>query len=132
MVNRALELDSGNSNVYLCKAILIKAQCQLSGSPKQQFAGMEDMKHYLERALEMDPKNATAAQLLGTWHFEVAQIGWVQRKLFSVMWEVPEGSYQEALQYVSMALETQPSIRNLLLVAKIYNGWVAYSLDYVK
>ena len=124
MIDRALDLDGSISNVYLCKAVLIKAQCQLSGTPSEQIAGMGEMRSLLETAMELDLENGAAAQLLAMWHFEVSQIGWIQRTVFAWWGKVPEGSLQKALHYAWMAQEVQSSTRNLLVLAKIYNGWV--------
>ncbi|XP_068437390.1 regulator of microtubule dynamics protein 1 [Clinocottus analis] len=83
------------------------------------------IREHLERAVELNPKDATSFHILGHWCFAFAELPWYQRKVAAVIFSSPpESTYEEALKFFLKAEEVDPNFysKNLLMVAKTYMG----------
>ncbi|XP_026219452.1 regulator of microtubule dynamics protein 1 [Anabas testudineus] len=78
---------------------------------------------HLERAIELNPKDATSLHILGYWCFAFAELPWYQRKVAAVIFSSPPVStYEEALEFFLKAEEVDPNFysKNLLMLGKTY------------
>ncbi|XP_069554127.1 regulator of microtubule dynamics protein 1 [Brachyistius frenatus] len=83
------------------------------------------IREHLERAIELNPKDATSLHILGFWCFAFAELPWYQRKVAAVIFSSPPMStYEEALQFFLKAEEVDPNFysKNLLMLGKTYMG----------
>ncbi|KAF7659327.1 hypothetical protein LDENG_00299020 [Lucifuga dentata] len=81
------------------------------------------IRKHLERAVELNPKDATSIHILGLWCFSFAELPWYQRKLAAVIFASPPAStYEEALAFFLKAEEVDPNFysKNLLMLGKTY------------
>lgn len=81
------------------------------------------IKDHLERAIELNPKDATSIHILGYWCFAFAELPWYQRKVAAVIFaSPPTATYEEALAYFLKAEEVDPNFysKNLLMLGKTY------------
>ncbi|XP_057680102.1 regulator of microtubule dynamics protein 1 isoform X1 [Corythoichthys intestinalis] len=81
------------------------------------------IREHLERALELNPKDATTLHILGYWCFTFSELPWYQRKVAAVVFASPPTStYEEALQFFLQAEQVDPNFysKNLLMVGKTY------------
>ena len=77
----------------------------------------------LQRAIELNPMDATTMYMLGTWCYQVSDLAWYQRKIAAVIFgEPPTSSFEEALKYFENAEEVDPNFYsyNLLMLGKTY------------
>nr|XP_040023647.1 regulator of microtubule dynamics protein 1 [Gasterosteus aculeatus aculeatus] len=83
------------------------------------------IREHLERAIELNPKDATSLFILGYWCFSFAELPWYQRKVAAVIFSSPPNStYEEALEFFLKAEEADPNFysKNLLMLGKTYLG----------
>ncbi|XP_007238709.3 regulator of microtubule dynamics protein 1 isoform X1 [Astyanax mexicanus] len=81
------------------------------------------IKDHLERAIELNPKDATSIHILGYWCFAFAELPWYQRKVAAVIFaSPPTATYEEALAYFLKAEDVDPNFysKNLLMLGKTY------------
>ena len=78
-------------------------------------------KEHIEKAINLRPSESTLYHLLGRWSFEVAQLGWVERKAAAAFFGTPpSATLEEALGCFLKAdkLEAKLWKENILWVAK--------------
>lgn len=83
------------------------------------------IREHLERAVELNPKDATSLHILGYWCFAFAELPWYQRKLAAVIFaSPPQSTYEEALEFFLKAEEVDPNFysKNLLMLGRTYLG----------
>uniref|UniRef100_A0A3P8ZFN9 Regulator of microtubule dynamics protein 1 n=1 Tax=Esox lucius TaxID=8010 RepID=A0A3P8ZFN9_ESOLU len=81
------------------------------------------IKKHLERAIELNPKDATSIHILGYWCFAFAELAWYQRKVAAMIFaSPPTATYEEALAFFLKAEEVDPNFysMNLLMLGKTY------------
>ncbi|KAM7390756.1 hypothetical protein PAMA_008786 [Pampus argenteus] len=100
------------------------------------------IREHLERAVELNPKDATSLHILGYWCFAFAELPWYQRKVAAVIFSSPpESTYDEALEFFLKAEEVDPNFysKNLLMLGKTYMAmkdnskallWLTKAKDY--
>lgn len=55
---------------------------------------------FLQKAIEYNPKDGYAHYVLGRWCFQVASVGWIQRKAAAALFaSPPESTYEQALEH---------------------------------
>ncbi|XP_033295698.1 regulator of microtubule dynamics protein 1 isoform X3 [Orcinus orca] len=111
---------------------------QLSGTAEEEkkllvYEALEYAKRALEKnessfaahkkAIELNPKDATAIHLMGIWCYTFAEMPWYQRRIAEMLFATPPSStYEEALGYFHRAEQVDPNFysKNLLLLGKTY------------
>ncbi|KAJ8376926.1 hypothetical protein SKAU_G00075060 [Synaphobranchus kaupii] len=100
------------------------------------------IKEHLERAIELNPKDATSFHILGYWCFAFAELPWYQRKVAAMIFaSPPTATYEEALEFFLKAEEVDPNFysMNMLMLGKTYLMlgekdkavlWLSKSKDY--
>ncbi|KAM9552935.1 regulator of microtubule dynamics protein 1 [Salvelinus alpinus] len=81
------------------------------------------IKEHLQRAIELNPKDATSIHILGYWCFAFAELAWYQRKVAAMIFaSPPTATYEEALAFFLKAEEVDPNFysKNLLMLGKSY------------
>ncbi|XP_071341851.1 regulator of microtubule dynamics protein 1 [Trachinotus anak] len=92
---------------------------------KVKIGNSYTIREHLERAIQLNPKDATSLHILGYWCFAFAELPWYQRKVAAVIFESPPVStYEEALGFFLKAEEVDPDFysKNLLMLGKTYMG----------
>ncbi|XP_060561804.1 regulator of microtubule dynamics protein 1-like isoform X2 [Ruditapes philippinarum] len=121
-IKKALELNPRNFAVHKWYAILLDYTGELEGN-KQRLINAVQVKEHFQKAIELNPKDATSIHSLGQWCFTFAAMPWYQRKLAAVIYASPPTStFEEALTYFLQAEETEPNFysMNLLMLGKTY------------
>ncbi|XP_041923666.1 regulator of microtubule dynamics protein 1 [Alosa sapidissima] len=100
------------------------------------------IREHLERAVKLNPKDATSLHILGYWCFAFAELPWYQRKVAAMIFaSPPTATFEEALAFFQQAEEVDPNFysKNLLMMGKTYmmmkdNGnalaWLTRARDY--
>ncbi|CAH2285524.1 Regulator of microtubule dynamics 1 [Pelobates cultripes] len=100
------------------------------------------IKEHFQRAIELNPKDATTIHLIGLWYYMFADMPWYQKKIASTLFAaLPPATFEEALVYFQMAEEADPNFysKNLLYLGKSYlklkNNelglfWISKAKDY--
>uniref|UniRef100_A0A8C5WGS6 Regulator of microtubule dynamics protein 1 n=1 Tax=Leptobrachium leishanense TaxID=445787 RepID=A0A8C5WGS6_9ANUR len=100
------------------------------------------IKDHFQRAVELNPKDATTIHLIGLWYYMFADMPWYQKKIASTLFAaLPPATYEEALLYFQKAEEVDPNFysKNLLYLGKSYLKlknqelglyWISKAKDY--
>ncbi|XP_027417418.1 regulator of microtubule dynamics protein 1 isoform X4 [Bos indicus x Bos taurus] len=119
---RALEKNESSCAAHKWYAICIGDVGDYEGI-KAKIANAYIIKEHFEKAIELNPKDATSIHLMGIWCYTVAEMPWYQRRIAKVLFATPPGStYEEALGYFHRAEQVDPNFysKNLLLLGKTY------------
>ena len=91
-------------------------------SLKDKIKNSYKIKEYAERASELIPNDGTAQHVAGAFHYHVANLSWVERKIASTLFhEPPTGSFEDAAKHLEKAHVATPNfIRNALMLGDCY------------
>ncbi|XP_055007022.1 regulator of microtubule dynamics protein 1 isoform X3 [Boleophthalmus pectinirostris] len=96
---RALEKEETNFAAHKWYAICLSDIGDYEGI-KVKLGNSYIIREHLQRAIDLNPKDATSLHILGYWCFAFADLPWYQRKMAAVIFATPPMStYQEALDY---------------------------------
>ncbi|XP_007461785.1 PREDICTED: regulator of microtubule dynamics protein 1 isoform X3 [Lipotes vexillifer] len=117
---------------------------QLSGTSKEEkkllvYEALEYAKRALEKnessfaahkkAIELNPKDATAIHLMGIWCYTFAEMPWYQRRIAEMLFATPPSStYEEALGYFHRAEQGKTYLK--LHNKKLAAFWLTKAKDY--
>nr|XP_056710401.1 regulator of microtubule dynamics protein 1 [Euleptes europaea] len=119
---QALEKDPSCFAVHKWFAICISDVGDYEGI-KTKIANAFVIKEHFQKAIELNPKDATSLHLMGIWCYTFAEMPWYQSKIAAVLFATPPSSnYDEALQYFQKAEDVEPNFysKNLLFLGKTY------------
>ncbi|XP_039982813.1 regulator of microtubule dynamics protein 1 [Xiphias gladius] len=119
---RALEKDDGCFAAHKWYAVCLSDVGDYEGV-KVKIGNSYIIREHLERAVELNPRDATSLHILGHWCFAFAELPWYQRKVAAVIFSSPPVStYKEALEFFLKAEEVDPDFysKNLLMLGKTY------------
>lgn len=138
---RALEKDDKCFAAHKWYAVCLSDIGDYEGV-KVKIGNSYIIREHLERAVELNPKDATSFHILGYWCFAFAELPWYQRKVAAVIFASPPMStYEEALAFFLKAEQVDPDFysKNLLMLGKTYMGmkdkekalyWLTKAKDY--
>ena len=125
LLDEAVKLPGGDEScdVHKWKAIMISAYSGTLGT-KEKIERSFDIKTEATRAVELNPDDSTPHFVLGTWCWEVSQIGWLTRKLAATLFATPpEATVDEAIGHLKKAVEIEPSFKRAwATLAKCYES----------
>ncbi|XP_065751315.1 regulator of microtubule dynamics protein 1 isoform X4 [Phocoena phocoena] len=117
---------------------------QLSGTSEEEkkllvYEALEYAKRALEKnessfaahkkAIELNPKDATAIHLMGIWCYTFAEMPWYQRRIAEMLFATPPSStYEEALGYFHRAEQGKTYLK--LHNKKLAAFWLTKAKDY--
>ncbi|KAM4823852.1 regulator of microtubule dynamics protein 1 isoform X2 [Urocitellus parryii] len=119
---RALEKNESSFAAHKWYAICISDVGDYEGI-KVKIANAYIIKEHFEKAIELNPKDATSVHLMGIWCYTFAEMPWYQRRIAKMLFATPPSStYEEALGYFHRAEQVDPNFysKNLLLLGKTY------------
>ncbi|KAL6098084.1 rmdn1 [Pungitius sinensis] len=121
---KALEKDDKCFAAHKWYAVCLSDVGEYEGV-KTKIGNSYIIREHLERAIELNPKDATSLFILGFWCYSFAELPWYQRKVAAVIFSSPPNStYEEALEFFLKAEEADPNFysKNLLMLGKTYMG----------
>ena len=98
---------------------------QVAPSMKEQIANAFKIRDHAKRSLELVPTDPQTMYVLGAWSYEVAQVGWVERRVAAALFgEPPKATLEEALALFQQAEDTEPGfwMVNRLKMAQTYEA----------
>lgn len=117
----ALELGDDQPESHKWYGILIGKVGELEGT-KQKILNSYEVKEHTMKAIELDPEDDGNYHVMGRWHYTLADLSWVERKVASLIYATPpEASFAEAAEFFKKALSIAPNdIRNRLWLGNSY------------
>ncbi|KAM4689592.1 regulator of microtubule dynamics protein 1 isoform 2-T2 [Discoglossus pictus] len=118
----ALAKNESNSAAHKWYGICLSDVGDYEGM-KVKIGNAYKIREHFQRAVELNPKDATALHLIGVWCYSFADLPWYQAKIASALFATPpSSSFEEALIYFHMAEEVDPNFysKNLVYLGKSY------------
>lgn len=118
---RCVEIAPNIAEGHQYYSILIGRIGEIEGT-KQKIENSYAVREHTMKAIELDPDNDSNYHVMGRWHFALADLSWVERKIASVIYATPPAaSFEKAVEFFSKAHEIKPDdIRHLLWLGKSY------------
>lgn len=100
--------DNAWAHAYLAAAAGSYAM-YAGGEEKVKLANR--IRDELDIALKIDPENQVAHTIYGTWHREVADVSWLERKLANIfLGGLPDGSFDQSVWHLKKAIAIAPTV----------------------
>ena len=117
----ALSINPLSSKANHYYAVIIGRKGVLEGT-KQKIINSYEVKKYCLKAIELDSTYDNSYHVMGRWHYNVADLSWVERNIASLAYATPPvGSFAEAINYFKSAKNLNPDdIRHYLWLGKSY------------
>lgn len=111
-----------NAQVFAQLAQVTGKLALFRGNREKIVLGKE-VKGDADRALKLDPMSALAHAVLGVWHFELSELGSLERFFGKIIYgSIPEGDLTEARKHLDKAIELEPkTVFFRLALGKILN-----------
>ncbi|MBN3302458.1 RMD1 protein, partial [Amia calva] len=119
---KALEIKTSCSPAHKWYAVCLSDVGDYEGT-KTKIGNAYKIKEHLEKAVELNPKDATSLHILGLWCFAFTELPWYQHKIAAMLFASPPTStYEEALEFFlkAEAVDSNFYSKNLLMVGKTY------------
>lgn len=93
----ALRIDSDNAEANCVMAIAL-GKSTMSKSGKEKIIAAREIKKYVDRSIQNDPRNFKAWHVLGKWNYELSNLNIIERSAARLMYgSIPEGSIAKAI-----------------------------------
>ena len=107
---RAVRSDSLNSAAHTWRAVSLGYIAIYEGS-RTKVKLCNEIKHELDLAIQLDPKNDVAYSIYGTFYRTLGKVNWFERALANtLLGGLPEGGFVEAEQSLKKAIAIAPNI----------------------
>ncbi|MCF7858533.1 MAG: hypothetical protein K9N07_04315 [Candidatus Cloacimonetes bacterium] len=115
----ALKLDPESAKANHWYATLIGKIGMLEGT-KQKIINSYDVEKYGMKAIELDPAYDGSLHLMGRWHYELANLSWLERTVAKIVYETPPtASFEESVDFFNRAIQAKPDeVRHYLWLGK--------------
>uniref|UniRef100_A0A8C4HKJ4 Regulator of microtubule dynamics protein 1 n=1 Tax=Dicentrarchus labrax TaxID=13489 RepID=A0A8C4HKJ4_DICLA len=118
---KALEKDDENFSAHKWYAVCLSDVGDYEGV-KVKIGNSYIIREHLERAIKLNPSDATSLHILGYWCFAFAELPWYQRKVAAVIFSSPPTStYEESCAFLYF-FSVDPNFysKNLVMLGKTY------------
>ncbi|XP_072013045.1 regulator of microtubule dynamics protein 1-like [Amphiura filiformis] len=119
---KAVELNDENFAAHKWVGITLSDVGDYEGT-KKKINDSYVIKDEFQRAIDLNPNDATSKHLLGQWCYTVAELPWYQQKIAAAIFGTPpKSTYEEALRWFTDAEQTDPNFysRNHLWLGMTY------------
>jgi len=117
----AVTIDPNSARANHWYATLIGKIGMLEGT-KQKIINSYEVEEYGLKAIELDPTYDGSLHLLGRWHYELADLSWVERTVAKIVYETPpKASFEESVKFYKKAIEAKDDeVRHYLWIGKAF------------
>lgn len=106
----AIAADPANANAHAMHAAALGSLAMFAGG-REKVKLTHRIREALDRALALEADNQIAHTIYGTWHREVADVGWIERKLANLLLGgLPDGSFDASVRHFKAAIRKDPTI----------------------
>ena len=124
---KALEISPLLAKANHWYAVIIGKKGVLEGT-KQKIINSYEVEKYCLKAIELDPAYDGSYHVMGRWHYNVADLSWLERNIASLVYATPpEGTFEAAAEYFKSAISAKSDeIRHYLWLGKSYYALSQY------
>lgn len=114
---KALALNDKSAGAHKWYAIHHGQIGEAEGT-EQKIKNSYGMRDHTLKAIEYDPSDDGNYHVMGRWHYALADLSWIERKVAGMIYATPpDASFEEALEFFTKANQLDPSdIRNMLYI----------------
>ncbi len=106
----AIAAEPASANAHALHAAALGSLAMFAGG-REKVRLTHRIREALDRALLLDADNQIAHTIYGTWHREVADVGWIERKLANLLLGgLPDGSFEASVRHFKAAIRRDPTI----------------------
>ncbi|MBC8216128.1 MAG: hypothetical protein H8E64_06420 [Candidatus Marinimicrobia bacterium] len=118
---KALAMKDDRAESHKWFAICIGKVGIIEGSEQKIKNSYKVAEHTL-KAIELDPEDDGNYHVMGRWHFILADLSWIERKIASWVYATPpDASFEEGRDFFKKAITLDPEdIRNYVWLGKTY------------
>ena len=107
---RAVKADARNAMARAFLAASYGSYAMYAGG-EEKVKLANRIRDELDATLKMDADNQVAHTIYGTWHREVAEVSWIERKLANLfLGSMPDGSLDRSIWHLKKAIEVAPTV----------------------
>ena len=119
----ALKLQPTNSDANCCVAMAL-GRIIINKRGSEQISIVRDIKYYATQAIKYNPENYKAWHVLGRWHYELAQLNFIEKTAVKLFYGgLPDFSLQASIEAFEKCLKIQPLfLLNYMELAKSYEA----------
>lgn len=108
LAEKALEINPDGAWSNFVMAVAMGRMALISGA-KDRVEASREIKKYANRAIEIDAEHAGAWHVLGVWHYQVANLNFLERTAARTLFGgLPDASNEEAIEALERAIELTP------------------------
>jgi tetratricopeptide (TPR) repeat protein len=111
---------SDDANVAMSMAL---GRLALTRSGKEKVSTVKEIKTYADNAIRINPKNFKAWHIIGKWHYEVSNLGFLEKAAIKLIYGgLPNSSFSESVKAYEKVKELNPYFgSNYFELAKAYH-----------
>ena len=120
---QAYAKDSMNADACYSKALVAIRMSEVDDDNKRLVEDIRQIKIYSDKALAANANHARANYLLGKWHFELIQAGWLKKSAIKNFYnKIPDTQVDSATYFMEKCRSIEPYYAlNYLDLAKVYD-----------
>lgn len=108
LAEQAIKQDDRSAWAHAWYAFILGYSIE-KAAPETQIRQAFVLAEHLKRAIALDPTLGSAYLALGRWHYGLADLSWVERKVASALFATPpEGSFAEAERLLKEGAKLEP------------------------
>src|SRR5688572_16898278 len=117
----AIKINPYAADGYYALAVAM-GRYALAQSGKEKINAVKEIRTNAEKAIKINPNHGRAWHVLGKWHFEVSNLGMMEKAGVRLMYGgLPDASLKESIQAYEKAKTLEPNFAlNYLELAKAY------------
>lgn len=110
---------SDDANVAMSMAL---GRLALTRSGKEKVSTVKEIKTFADNAIRINPKNFKAWHIIGKWHYEVSNLGFLEKAAIKLIYGgLPNSSFSESVKAYEKVKELNPYFgSNYFELAKAY------------
>jgi hypothetical protein len=95
---KALGLNANSADANYAMAVVSGGMTEVVEENKKKIEYVKLIKTYADKALSIDPNHPRANHVLGKWHYEVSELGWIKKAAVKAIFGgMPEASIETAI-----------------------------------
>lgn len=117
----ALKIDPNNSEAN-CVMAMSLGRSSMAKTGKEKINNAKDIKKYIDLAIKNDPKNFKAWHILGRWHYEINNLGALEKAVVDIFYGgMPDASLKESIRAFERSRQLAPGfILNIFEMSRAY------------
>jgi len=124
LAKKAIAKDDKNAEAHYAYALAL-GRINENASSKTKIANAKLIRKEVDRAIELNPKQAGAYHILGRWHATIAGFNAVEKAMINTFFGgvPPGGSYDDAVKCFQTAISLEP--KNMIHQYELANTYYA-------